>query len=144
MRMIFPNLPVTDVKASRAFFSALGFGFNEQFCDETTACLVIEENIMVMLIEEEKFRTFIKGDIAPRDVTESMIALSCDSKDEVLDLAGKAKAAGAEAWKDPQDYGFMYGESFRDLDGHVWELMWMDLEQAQAAQEQADGEPATA
>jgi uncharacterized protein len=137
MRMIFPNLPVKDVQASRAFFSALGFGFNEQFCDETTAALVIEENIIVMLMEEAKFLGFIKGEIAPRDVTESLLALSCESKDEVLELGAKARAAGAEAWKDPQDYGFMYGESFRDLDGHVWEIMWMDVEQAMAAQAQA-------
>lgn len=142
-RMIFPNLPVTDVKASRAFYEALGFSINEMFCDDQTACVVIEENIMVMLLEEEKFKSFIKNDIAPRDTTETLLALSCDSKDEVVALAGKAKAAGAGAWNDPMDMGFMYGESFRDLDGHVWELMWMDA--AAAAEGMAeDGQATTA
>ena len=126
MRMIFPNLPVQDVQASRAFFSALGFGFNEMFSDETTASVVIEENITVMLLETERFQGFIQNEIAPRDTTEVLLALSCDSKEEVQDLAAKAREAGAGAWKEPMDMGFMYGESFRDLDGHVWELMYMD------------------
>jgi predicted lactoylglutathione lyase len=125
-RMIFPNLPVKDVKASRAFYEALGFPINEAFCDDQTACVVLDDNIMVMLLEEAKFKSFIKNEIAPRDTTESLHALSCESKAEVVELAAKAKAAGAEAWNDPMDMGFMYGESFRDLDGHVWELMWMD------------------
>lgn len=139
MRMIFPNLPVQDVQASRAFFGALGFAFNEMFADETTACLVIEENIMVMLLETEKFQGFIQNEIAPRDTTEVLLALSCDSKEEVQDLGAKARAAGAGAWKEPMDMGSMYGESFRDLDGHVWELMWMDLEAAQAQGGEAEG-----
>ena len=140
-RMIFPNLPVTDVQASRAFYEALGFSINEAFCDEQTACVVVEENIMVMLLETEKFKSFIKNEIADRDTTETLLALSCDSKDEVVALAGKARAAGAGAWNDPMDMGFMYGESFRDLDGHVWELMWMDAEAAGAP---ADAEATTA
>jgi predicted lactoylglutathione lyase len=131
--MIFPNLPVKDVQASRAFFGALGFAFNEQFSDEQTASVVIAENITVMLLEEEKFRSFIVGEIADPSTTETLLALSCDSRDEVVDLGAKARAAGATAWKDPQDHGFMYGESFRDLDGHVWELMWMDPEAAAEA-----------
>ena len=142
-RMIFPNLPVADVQAARAFYEALGFSINEAFCDEQTACVVIDENIMVMLLETEKFQSFIKNEIAPRDTTETLLALSCDSKDEVIALAGKAKAAGAEAWNDPMDMGFMYGESFRDLDGHVWELMWMDAEAAAAGMAD-DAETATA
>lgn len=142
-RMIFPNLPVADVKASRAFYEALGFSINEAFCDEQTACVVIEENIMVMLLEAAKFKSFIKNEIADRDTTETLLALSCDSKDEVVALAGRAKAAGAGAWNDPMDMGFMYGESFRDLDGHVWELMWMDAEAAAAGMAD-DAAPATA
>jgi len=126
MRTILPNLPVADVAASRAFYEALGFGVNEAFSDERTACVVVDEHIMVMLLEEATFRSFLQNEIAPRDTTETMLALSCDSADEVRDLAGRARAAGAGSWNAPQDHGFMYGESFRDLDGHVWELMWMD------------------
>lgn len=125
-RMIFPNLPVKDVKAARAFYEGLGFSVNEMFSDEQTASIVIDENITLMLLEEEKFRGFIKNEIAPRDVTEVLLALSCDSRDEVVDIAAKAKAAGADEWNDPMDMGFMYAESFRDLDGHVVELVWMD------------------
>jgi predicted lactoylglutathione lyase len=142
-RTIFPNLPVQDVQASRAFYEALGFPINEAFCDEQTACVVIDEHIMLMLLEEAKFKSFINNEIAPRDTTESIHALSCESKAEVVELAAKAKAAGAEAWNDPMDMGFMYGESFRDLDGHVWELMWMDP--AAAASDMAgDAETASA
>ncbi len=139
MRMIFPNLPVQDVQASRDFFAALGFGFNEAFSDETTASVVLEENITVMLLETERFESFIQNEIAPRDTTEVLLALSCESKDEVQELAAKARAAGAGAWKDPIDMGFMYGESFRDLDGHVWELMWMDPAAAQGGAGEAEG-----
>lgn len=130
MRMIFPNLPVKDVSASRAFFEALGFGINEMFSTDDTVSVVIEENIMVMLLEEERFRGFITNEIADRDTTEVLLALSCESKDEVIDLVGRAKAAGGSDWKEPIDEGFMYGHSFRDLDGHVWELMWMDMDAA--------------
>ncbi|WP_210491500.1 VOC family protein [Patulibacter sp. SYSU D01012] len=142
-RMIFPNLPVKDVQAARAFYEALGFAINETFCDEQTACVVIEQNIMVMLLEEEKFRSFITNEIAPRDTTEALLSLSCDSRDEVVDLAAKARAAGAERWNDPMDLGFMYGESFRDLDGHVVELVWMDPAAA-AAGPPEDAQAATA
>lgn len=142
-RMIFPNLPVKDVQAARAFYEALGFSINETFCDDQTACVVIEENIMVMLLEEQKFRSFITNEIAPRDTTEALLALSCDSRDEVVDLAAKARAAGAERWNDPMDMGFMYGESFRDLDGHVIELVWMDPAAA-AAGPPEDAQTATA
>jgi predicted lactoylglutathione lyase len=142
-RMIFPNLPVKDVKASRAFYEALGFSINEMFSDEQTASVVLEENITLMLLEEERFRGFIKNDIAPRETTEVLLALSCDSRDEVVDLAAKAKAAGAEAWNDPMDMGFMYSESFRDLDGHVLELVWMDPAAA-AAGPPEDAQAATA
>jgi predicted lactoylglutathione lyase len=130
MRMIFVNLPVADVQASRAFFAALGFGFNEMFSDETTASVVIEENITAMLLQTEKVQGFIQTENAPRDTTEVLLALSCDSKEHVQELGAKARAAGAGEWKEPMDMGFMYGESFRDLDGHVWELMWMDTSAA--------------
>ena len=127
MRMIFVNLPVKDVQASRRFFAALGFSFNEQFSSDDTASVVIEENIVVMLLQEARFRDFIVGDIS--DTTkgkEVLTCLSCASREEVTALTDKALAAGGKPWKEPQDHGFMYGQSFQDPDGHVWEVMWMD------------------
>ncbi len=133
MRMIFVNLPVKDLKASRTFFSALGFTFNEQFSDETAACTVIDENIFVMLLTEPKFRNFITGEISDTArSTEVITALSATSREECDDMLKKALAAGAKPWKPAIDYGFMYGISFQDLDGHVWEFMWMDVSAAQA------------
>lgn len=129
MRMIFVNLPVRDVDASKAFFGALGFAFNPMFSDDTTACLVIEENIYAMLMVEERFKTFIDGEIADPAATEVLTCLSCDSREQVDDTLSKAFAAGAGEWKPVTDQGPMYGGSFRDLDGHVWELVYMDMSQ---------------
>lgn len=134
MRMIFVNLPVKDLKASRSFFAALGYTFNEQFSDDTAACTVISDNIFVMLLTEPKFRGFITGEIADTSKgTEVITALSASSRAECDDVLAKALAAGGKPWKPAIDYGFMYGISFQDLDGHVWEYMWMDM----AAQQQA-------
>jgi len=128
MRMIFVNLPVKDLRASRAFFSALGFTFNEQFSDDTAACTVIDENIFVMLLTEPKFRNFITGEISDTARgTELITALSASSRQECDDMLEKALAAGGKPWKPAIDYGFMYGISFQDPDGHVWEFMWMDM-----------------
>jgi len=135
MRMIFVNLPVKDVKAARAFWSALGFGFNEMFCSEDTACLVIEENIFAMLLERDRFKSFIRHDVADNSVNkEVLIALSASSKEEVQALKAKALAAGGQDWMPVQDYGFMYGDNFLDLDGHVWEVVWMDPAAAEAGE----------
>ena len=127
MRMIFVNLPTTDLSRSMAFWKALGFSHNPDFSDDTAACIVISESIYVMVLTEPKFQSFIKGEIAPSDVTEVLTCLSCDSKEEVLDLKAKALANGGSEWRDDMDYGAMYGASFRDPDGHVFELMWMDM-----------------
>ena len=122
MRMIFVNLPVKSVTASRDFFGALGFTFNEQFCSADTACMVIEENIFAMLLEHHRFK-----DIADaHKATEVLTCLSASSRAEVDSLLSKALAAGAKPWKPNTDMGPMYGCSFQDLDGHVWELMYMD------------------
>ncbi|MDD7937252.1 VOC family protein [Actinomycetospora lutea] len=127
MRSIFVNLPVADVAASRAFFDALGFTFNEQFCDESTACLVIEQNVFAMLMTHERFGDFVIGEVAdPRKTTEVLLALSADSREEVDRLKAAALANGGAEWKEDQDHGFMYGASFTDPDGHVWEAVWMD------------------
>jgi predicted lactoylglutathione lyase len=127
MRMIFVNLPVKDLPAAKRFFGALGFAFNPQFTNDDAACMVIEENIFAMLLTEAYFKTFITSEIADAGRTkEVLVALSCGSRQEVDDLLGKAVAAGGKAWRPVQDQGFMYAASFQDLDGHVWELAWMD------------------
>ncbi|KQW72204.1 glyoxalase [Phenylobacterium sp. Root77] len=140
MRMIFVNLPVKSVAASRQFFGALGFGFNEQFSDENTTCMVIEENIFAMLMEHVRFQDFITGEISDATkATEVLTCLSADSRAQVDDTLAKALAAGGKSWKPILDMGPMYGCSFQDLDGHVWELMYMDqaamaeMEAAQAS-----------
>ena len=126
MRMIFVNLPVKSVEASRRFFGALGFTFNAQFSDHQTACMVIEENIFAMLLEEARFRDFITGDISDTAKgAEVLTCLSCSSRAEVDETLAKAFAGGARPWKPVMDMGPMYGGSFQDPDGHVWELMAM-------------------
>jgi predicted lactoylglutathione lyase len=124
---IFVNLPVKDLKRSMTFFERLGFRFNPQFTDGTAACMVISDDIYAMLLTHEKFKTFTKKVIA--DATKSaevLTALSVESKARVDDVVGKALAAGGTESGDLQDYGFMYGRNFDDLDGHTWEIIWMD------------------
>src|ERR1700712_4142138 len=127
MRMIFVNLPVSDPAASRTFFGALGFGFNEQFSDGKVACLVIEDNICAMLMAPARFADFVVGEIADATkTTEVLLALSAESREEVDRIADAALSAGGSDWRPAQDHGFMYGRSFADPDGHVWEVVWMD------------------
>jgi predicted lactoylglutathione lyase len=129
MTMIFLNLPSADVAKGSAFFSALGWERNAQFSDgTTTASHVIDENIVVMLLSHEKFEGFLKGDtLAPRSAgIPAIYCLSRDSRAGVDELVAKAVAAGGSVLEEPQDHGFMYGQSFADPDGHVFEIMWMD------------------
>jgi uncharacterized protein len=132
MRMIFVNLPIKNLVATKAFFTALGFSFNPEFSDDKSTCMIIEENIFAMLMEEDRFKDFINNGIA--DATKSqevLIALSAASKEEVDDTLAKAIAAGGKEWKPKQEHeGFMYGCSFQDIDGHVWEIVHM-IPQAQ-------------
>jgi uncharacterized protein len=126
-RQIYVNLPIKNMERSKAFFGALGFSFNPQFTNEQGACMVITDTIYVMLLVEPFFQTFIKKQIADADkTTEVLICLSCESRAEVDDLVRKAVAAGGSTPNAPQDHGFMYGHGFQDLDGHLWELMYMD------------------
>jgi predicted lactoylglutathione lyase len=126
-RKIFVNLPIKNMERSKAFFAALGFTFNPQFTNEQGACMVITEDIYAMLLVEPFFQTFTKKPIADATKgTEVLVCLSCESRAEVDDLVKKALAAGGKAPNAPQDHGFMYGHGFEDLDGHLWELMWMD------------------
>ena len=126
-RKIFVNLPVKDLDKSMAFFKALGFTFNAQFTDETAASMVISDDIYVMLLTHEKFKQFTPKAIADTATTsEVLTALSADSKDEVNKMVDAALKAGGQKLREPQDYGFMYERSFQDLDGHIWEIIWMD------------------
>jgi len=126
-RKIFVNLPVRDLKKSMSFFSTLGFGFNPQFTDEKAACMVISEEAFVMLLAAPYFKTFTTQALCDTSkATEGLFALSCDSRGEVDEIVTKAVAAGGRHAMDPQDHGFMYGWSFYDLDGHHWEVLWMD------------------
>jgi uncharacterized protein len=127
MPMIFVNLPVKDLEASKGFFGQLGFEFNPEFSDDTAGCMVVDENIYVMLLVEERFRDFINGEIADAGkATEVLTALSADSREYVDDMVSKAIAAGGKPWKPAMEEGPMYGGSFQDLDGHVWELVYME------------------
>ena len=127
-RKIFVNLPIRDMERSKAFFGALGFSFNPKFTNEQGACMVIAEgSSYAMLLVEPFFQGFTKKPIADaRKTTEVLVCLSCDSREEVDALVKKALAAGGTAPNAPQDHGFMYAHGFEDLDGHVWELVWMD------------------
>ncbi|TDU70651.1 hypothetical protein EI77_02699 [Prosthecobacter fusiformis] len=128
-KMIFVNLPVKDLPRSMAFFKQLGYTFNPQFCDETAACLVISDTIFAMLLTHDKFQGFMpkgKSLVDASQATEVLIALSCESREEVDSLIASAVAAGGSTYNEPQDHGFMYAHGYQDLDGHIWEVMWMD------------------
>ena len=127
MRMIFVNLPVKDREASKGFFGELGFSFNPDFSDDSAACMVVDENIYVMLLTEDRFRDFINDDIADATkTTETITCLSADTREYVDQTVEKAIAAGGKPWKPAMEEGPMYGGSFQDLDGHIWELLYME------------------
>lgn len=127
IRKIFVNLAVKDLNRSKEFFSRLGFEFNAQFSNEQGACMVISEHAYVMLLVEPFFQSFTKKGICDATKqTEAINALSCSSRAEVQAITKKALAAGGQPAQPPQDHGFMYGESFYDVDGHHWEVFWMD------------------
>ncbi|AYA37642.1 glyoxalase/bleomycin resistance/extradiol dioxygenase family protein [Hymenobacter oligotrophus] len=136
-KKIFVNLPVRNLNASIEFFTQVGFAFNQQFSDENATCMVISEDIYVMLLVEPFFQTFTPKAIADSSQsTEVIICLSADSRAEVDALVDKAMAAGAKQSKPLQNHDFMYARNFQDPDGHLWEVMHMDpavIEQAQAA-----------
>jgi uncharacterized protein len=124
---LFVNLPVKDLEKSKAFFSQMGLSFNAQFTDENAACLVLGPNFYAMLLVEKFYSTFTKKQIANTATTSEVInALMVEKRSEVDDLADKAFKAGASKYRDPEDMGFMYTRSFQDLDGHLWEIGWMD------------------
>jgi uncharacterized protein len=134
-KLIFVNLPVTDLQRATRFYEAIGAVKNEQFCDGTASCMVFSETIHAMLLTHEKFRQFTPKAIADaKKSSEVLICISADSRDAVDEVLGKAGAAGGKVDSSPkQDHGFMYGRSFEDPDGHIWEVMWMDVEAAKTA-----------
>ena len=124
---IFVNFPVKDLRQSMNFFKQLGFSFNPQFTDETAACMKIAEDIYAMLLTHDKFRQFTSKEIADAtNTTEVLTCLALESKEKVNEVADKAIAAGGTESREPKDYGFMYQRCIDDLDGHTWELIWMD------------------
>ena len=127
-RKIFVNLPIKNMEKSQAFFKSLGFSFDPKFTNDQGACMVVsEDHNYVMLLVEPFFKTFIKKSIANASkATEVLVCLSCDSRAEVDEMVKKAIAGGGKSPNAPQDHAFMYGHGFEDLDGHLWEVVWMD------------------
>lgn len=126
-RKIFVNLAVRDLQRTMGFFSKLGFEFNPQFTDERAACMIINDDAFVMLLTEPMFKTFTKKEICDTSTrTEGLFALSCESRADVDAMVNEAIANGGSHAMPPQDHGFMYGWSFYDVDGHHWEVLWMD------------------
>jgi predicted lactoylglutathione lyase len=124
---IFVNLPVKDLKKSVEFFTLLGYQFDPQFTDENATCMIVGENIFVMLLVERFFQTFTKKELCDATKsTEVIVCLAVDSRAKVDELVAKAQAAGATTPMESQDHGFMYQHGFQDLDGHLWELVYME------------------
>jgi predicted lactoylglutathione lyase len=124
---IFVNLPVKDLKRSVEFFTKLGYKFNPQFTDENATCMIVGDDIFVMLLVESYFKTFTPKPVADaKRGTEAIVALSARSREDVNRIVETALAAGARRYAEPKDHGFMYQWGFEDLDGHIWEYLWMD------------------
>lgn len=134
--MIFVNLPVADLDASKAFFGSMGYRFDERFSDENAAALVLGETMVAMLLRRDFYQSFVPGrQIIDAETTSgAILCLDADSRAVVDELVGEALAAGATAGN-TEDHGFMYGSSFYDLDGHGWEIMWMDPAAVEAGPE---------
>jgi predicted lactoylglutathione lyase len=128
-RKIFLNLPVKDLKKTTDFFSKLDFKFDPMFTDENAACMIISEDIYAMLLVEKFFKSFIpdKEICDAKNSAEALIALSTKSREEVDTLIKKAVNAGGSEYREAQDYGWMYGRAFQDIDGHIWEIMYADM-----------------
>ena len=126
-RMIFVNLPVEDLDRSVAFFTELGFAFDQRFTDETATAMVVNDQAVVMLLVKDRFSDFTKKQIVDsRSQTEAIVARSAESREDVDQFADKALAAGGSPANEPMEMDFMYGRSFQDPDGHQWEIFWMD------------------
>lgn len=138
VKSIFVNLPVRDLTSTRAFWSKLGFSFNEQFSDEKAACLVLSDgSIYAMLITHEYFETFTNRPIADGTSTQVLLAIEVDSRDAVDDVIAKALNNGGQRYRDGSDMGWMYYDCFADPDGHQWEVLYTDMAQLEQQKEQA-------
>ncbi|UBF28930.1 VOC family protein [Kovacikia minuta CCNUW1] len=139
---IFVNLPVKNLKQSIEFFTQLGFQFNPQFTDETATCMVVSETIFVMLLTHEKFKTFTPNEICDTTQnTEVLVCLSVESRAKVDEMIREAVTAGGTTYSEPQEHGFMYAHGFQDLDGHIWELVYMEpstIDQAESAKKKVE------
>lgn len=127
-KQIFVNLPVKDLNKTIAFFTKLGFRFNPKFTDQNGTCMILGENIFAMLLAEKFFKNFIpdKEVSNAKKNTEVLTALSVDSRAKVDEMMEKVFEAGGKEYRKAQDYGWMYGRAFEDLDGHIWEVFYMD------------------
>ena len=124
---IFVNLPIKDLSKSVAFFTKLGFSFNPQFTDQNATCMIIGEDIFIMLLVEKFFKSFTKKDVCDTSKnTEAIVALSVESREKVDQMMEKAVEAGGSEPREKQDHGWMYGRSFEDIDGHLWEVFFME------------------
>ena len=140
-RQIFVNLPVKDLKRSIEFFTRLGYTFNARFTDDTATCMIVSDTILVMLLTHEKFRGFTPHPICDAaKSTEVLVALNCDSRQQVDEIVRQAVAAGGATYNQPQDHGFMYAHGFKDPDGHIWEHFWMDSAAVNQPAAEAAGE----
>ena len=128
----FINMPVASLKRSVEFFTALGFSFNAQFTNETSACMIVGDNLYVMLLEKSRFADFTPKKVADHDTVEAIFAFSCQSPEHVRELSQKAFANGARQVNEAEDHGFMFSWGFEDLDGHLWDLFWMNPEHVQS------------
>lgn len=130
-RKIFVNLAVVDLGRAVEFFTQLGFSFDARFTDEQATCMIVSDDAFVMLLVADRFRDFTTKQLCDSTThTEAIIAVSAGSREEVDGLVDTAFASGATAANEPMEYGFMYGRSFHDPDGHLWEVMWMDPDAA--------------
>ena len=126
-RKMFVNVAVNDLDRSVEFFTKLGFSFDPRFTDETATCMIVSDQAFVMLLVEKRFKDFTKKELVdPTTHTEAILALSAESREQVDELADKALEVGGVPANDPMEMDFMYGRSFQDLDGHIWEIFWMD------------------
>lgn len=141
-RKIFVNLPVKNLKQSIGFFTKLGFSFNPQFTDETATCMIVSDDIFVMLLTHDKFKSFTPNAICDATKsTEVLVCLSSESRTAVDEMVSNAIAAGGNTYNEPQDHGFMYAHGFQDLDGHIWELVYMkpdDIQSGEQTEQYAD------
>jgi hypothetical protein len=129
-KSIFINLPIRDIDQTRAFWSKLGFSFNEQFSDDKALCLVLNDGSMyAMLLTHELFSSFTHKPITDGSTTQVLLALEVESREQVDTIVQAALTSGATRYREPADHGWMYYDSFADLDGHQWEIMFTDHSQ---------------